>query len=141
MEVKEQIKLNFHGVDFYSVQFASVKPLDKNKNIELSIVPKVFYPIDSRLDFKIIFEIILKADDCFNLSIEAIGHFSIDKDVEESVKKSFVNANAPAIMFPYIRAFITTFTSNLGSVTGPILLPPQFFIGQLDEVAANNPDK
>jgi len=141
MEVKEQIKLNFHGVDVYSVQFSSFKPLDKNKNIDLSIVPKVFYPIDSRLDFKIIFEIILKADDCFKLSIEAIGHFTLNKDVEENIKKSFVNANAPAIMFPYIRSFITTFTSNLGSVTGPIVLPPQFFSGQLDEVDANNLDK
>lgn len=142
MEVKEQIKLTFHGVDIFSVQFASENPLDRNKNIDLNIVPKVFYPSDSTLEFKIIFETIVKADGFFNLSLQAVGHFSLEKDVDEKVKKSFVNANAPAIMFPYVRSFITTFTSNLGSATGPIVLPPHFFTGQLEEVVTeDNPTK
>ncbi|MBX2902777.1 MAG: protein-export chaperone SecB [Chitinophagales bacterium] len=138
MEVKEQIKLTFHGVDIFSVQFASESPLDRNKNIDLNIVPKVFYPSDSPSEFKIIFETIVKADGFFNLSLQAVGHFSLEKDVDEKVKKSFVNANAPAIMFPYVRSFITTLTSNLGTATGPIVLPPHFFTGQLEEVVTED---
>ncbi len=134
MEVKEQIKLTFHGVDIFSIQFVSENPLDRTKNIDLNIVPRVFYPSDAPLEFKIIFETVVKADGFFNLSLQAVGHFSIEKDVEEKIKKGFVNANAPAIMFPYVRSFITTLTSSLGNATGPIVLPPHFFAGQLEEV-------
>ncbi len=134
MEVKEQIKLTFHGVDIFNIQFVSENPLDRTKNIDLNIVPRVFYPIDAPLEFKVIFETVVKADGFFNLSLQAVGHFSIEKDAEERVKKSFVNANAPAIMFPYVRSFITTLTSSLGNVTGQIVLPPHFFAGQLEEV-------
>ena len=78
-------------------------------------------------------DISLVANEFFELSLIAIGHFKFDNDIEESQKKDFVNANAPAIMFPYVRAFITTLTSNLGSVTMPIILPTQFFNGELEE--------
>jgi preprotein translocase subunit SecB len=38
-----------------------------------------------------------------------------------------MNINAPAIMFPYIRAFISNLTSNLGNIIQTITLPPYFF--------------
>jgi preprotein translocase subunit SecB len=37
-------------------------------------------------------------------------------------------------MFPYVRAFITTLTTNLGNVTNPLIIPTQFFKGELEEV-------
>lgn len=134
MEVKEQIKLSFHGVDIFSVQYSLDKPLDGQQNINLNIIPKVFYPAESAFTFKIIFDVFLAAEGYFNLSLQAVGHFSIEEAVDETLKKSFVNTNAPAIMFPYVRSFITTFTSNLGAATGPIVLPPHFFTGNLEEV-------
>jgi preprotein translocase subunit SecB len=51
-----------------------------------------------------------------------------------NLKKVFVDINAPAIMFPYVRAFITTLTTNLGNVTSPLIIPTQFFKGELEEV-------
>jgi len=138
MDVKEQIKLNFKGVDIFNVKFSSETPLIKGVDIHLDISPKVFYPNDSSLDFKIIFEVTLTAKEYFELKLKAVGHFSFEKNIEDAVKKSFVNANAPAIMFPYIRSFITTFSSNLGNATGAILLPPHFFSGQLEEIIQEN---
>jgi hypothetical protein len=41
-------------------------------------------------------------------------------------------------MFPYIRAFISIFTANLGNTTNGILIPTQFFKGNMDEVNADN---
>ncbi len=64
-----------------------------------------------------------------------IGNFEFDKNCDNpDLKKAFVNANAPAIMFPYIRSFVTNLTSNLGNVTGPIIIPTQFFQGDLPEI-------
>lgn len=55
-------------------------------------------------------------------------------ELVQNLKKSFVNTNAPAIMFPYVRAFIAMLTSNLGNVTGALNIPPQFFKGDLEEL-------
>lgn len=141
MEVKEQIKLTFHGVDIFNVQFFSENPMDNSKNIDLNIIPRVFYPDNVSLEFKIIFEVTVKSEGFFNLSMQAVGHFSIEKEVDDRVKKNFVNVNAPAIMFPYIRSFITTFTSSLGNSTGSIVLPPHFFKGELEEIVQESENK
>ncbi|HBI81926.1 MAG TPA: hypothetical protein DDY04_08310 [Bacteroidales bacterium] len=138
MNVEKQIKLSFHGVDILNVQFIAENILDKNVNVDIIIKPKVFYPVNSPLEFKIIFDTQLKANGFFELKLNAIGHFSISNDVDEETQKKFINTNAPAIMFPYVRSFITTFTSNLGNVTGPLTIPPHFFSGQLEELTENS---
>ena len=50
---------------------------------------------------------------------------------DQNLRSTFINTNAPAIMFPYIRSFISTLTSNVGNVTGTLNIPPQFFKGNL----------
>ena len=44
-----------------------------------------------------------------------------DQDIDEKMRASFFNVNAPAILFPYVRAHITTLTSLSG--IKPIILP------------------
>lgn len=136
MEISKQIQLKFHGVDFPVVNLNSEKPFvhDADNNISINISPKVFYPKDQPEYFKIIQEIKLSADKYFNLFIIAVGTFEVKADIDEKIKKSFVNINAPAIMFPYIRAFIATLTTNLGNVTGALTIPTQFFKGELEEL-------
>ena len=41
-------------------------------------------------------------------------------------------------MFPYVRAFITTLISNLGNVTGTLVIPTQFFQGDLPEISIDS---
>jgi preprotein translocase subunit SecB len=80
-------------------------------------------------------EVFIHCDKFFDLNLVAIGNFEFDNEFsDEELKKNFVNANAPAIMFPYVRAFVTTITSNLGNVTGPLTIPTQFFQGELPEI-------
>lgn len=136
MEISKQIQLKFHGVDFPVVNLNSEKPFvhDAGNNISINISPKVFYPKDQPEFFKIIQEIKLSSDKYFNLFIVAVGTFEVKADIDEKIKKSFVNINAPAIMFPYIRAFIATLTTNLGNVTGTLTIPTQFFKGELEEL-------
>ncbi len=137
METGKQVNLTFHGVDFTDVHMNSYKPmhLAKEGEVKLSIQPKVQYDKENKANFFIIIDTILSTDEHFKLELRAIGTFSMSKDIDENMKNSFVNTNAPAILFPYIRAFVNTLSSNLGqNVTGPILLPPQFFVGKLEEL-------
>lgn len=136
MEVSNQIQLKFHGVDFPVINLNSDEPFLYNdgKSISIHISPKVFYPKEQPGYFKLIQEIELSSDKYFNLFILAVGTFELENSIDESIKKSFVNINAPAIMFPYIRAFIATLTTNLGNVTGTLTIPTQFFKGELEEL-------
>ena len=137
MEIANQPNLMFHGVDFVNIKFDTLKQYDNKSGIDLNIEPKVFYPKENDLIFKIIMDITLLSEDFFNLNIVAVGTFELDKNFDETdLKKIFINTNAPAIMFPYVRAFITTLTSNLGNVTGALTIPTQFFQGDLPEISA-----
>jgi preprotein translocase subunit SecB len=70
----------------------------------------------------------------FELSLRAVGKFEVSEELTEELKKTFINSNSPAIMFPYVRAFVTTLTSNLGKTIGTLWLPTQFFTGNLEEI-------
>jgi len=138
MEVANQPKLMFHGVDFVNIKFDTYKQYDNNTGIDLNIEPKVFYPEKESTFFRIFMEISIHCDNFFDLNLVAVGNFEFDNEFNnQELKKTFVNTNAPAIMFPYVRSFITTLTSNLGNVTGPLVLPTQFFQGNLPEISVN----
>lgn len=134
MKVEDQPKLHFTGVDIVNLNFHTEKPLEQNVKLDLDVQPKVFYPEEDNTVFKIIIELKLGAEKYFSLNLVAIGTFKYDKELDGDLKKQIVNVNAPAIVFPYIRSFISTLTSNLGNVTGSIILPTQFFDGELEEL-------
>lgn len=137
MEIKEQINLRFTGVDFPIVNFKSMQyalELEDNE-IKVNIDPKVFLPKEANHTFSIVMNVDISAEKHFNLNLVAIGFFELsDVNIDSEVRKSFINANSTAIMFPYVRAFISTLTGNLGNVMNRILLPTRFFKGDLKEI-------
>jgi preprotein translocase subunit SecB len=136
VEVTDQIQLKFHGVDFPVINLKSENPFVQSPGniINIDIEPKVFYPTEQPDYFKIIQEVTLSSSNFFELFIISVGTFELKANVDVNLKKVFVDINAPAIMFPYVRAFITTLTTNLGNVTSPLIIPTQFFRGELEEV-------
>lgn len=56
-----------------------------------------------------------------NIVVKAIGIFEFDRDLPDKHKEIFFNSSAPAILFPYIRAYITSLTALSG--IQPIILP------------------
>jgi preprotein translocase subunit SecB len=69
----------------------------------------------------------------FNLEINAIGHFVTTETINEDFKKtSFLTINAPAIAYPYLRAFISTLILNMGF--SPVMLPTVNFVAMNKEV-------
>lgn len=128
-----QPKLRFLGADFPDVRFSSFKFKKEETKVEINIKRKVFYPEDRPNDFNIIMEVTISCEDYFELNLSAIGNFILGDNLSDEIKKNLINVNAPAILFPYVRSFITTLTSNLGKVTSPIVIPPHFFSGELEE--------
>ncbi|MCB9334533.1 MAG: protein-export chaperone SecB [Flavobacteriales bacterium] len=136
MEIQNQPKLTFAGVDIVNINFNTKSPYDQKASIDLKIEPKVFYPEKDNLFFKIIMSVNLKCENYFDLEVVGVGNFKFDIEFKDlDLRKRFVNNNAPAIMFPYIRSFISTLTSNLGNVTGNLNIPTQFFQGDLEEIS------
>lgn len=62
-------------------------------------------------------------DDNKALLIDVLCHgfFEFDRDISAEDQNTFFNTSAPAILFPYIRAYITTLTSLSG--IKPLILP------------------
>jgi preprotein translocase subunit SecB len=134
MEVKNQPKLTFHGVDIINVNFNAISPRIENLEIKINCTPKVFIPTDHKNFFKILMEIELNDEKHFELDLRAVGTFEFEKEIDSELRKTFINSNAPAIMFPYVRSFISTMTANMGNVVGTLIIPTQFFTGELEEI-------
>lgn len=134
MKIEEQPKLYFKGVDIIDVNFSSQIIDSDTSDIDIDCSPKVFFPEEDEDKFKIIMDVDISSPDYFSLSLRAVGNFELNTDINEEVKSMFVNSNAVAIMFPYVRAFVNTFSSNLGNAIDQISIPTQFFRGDLDVV-------
>jgi len=125
--------LHFYGVDILKVKFDFTRSYDDKTQITLNTTTKVHLPKEKPEIFRILMYIELNAANHFDFNVLAVGNFEIDKNMDTKTRKQFINSNAPAIMFPYLRAFISTFTSNCGSMKA-LNIPTQFFEGELEEI-------
>lgn len=83
-----------------------------------------FKPIfnDDAKDFTIMFDFYYITETDKALRVEFHGVFHTDSPINDEFKKSrFPVVNAPAIAFPFLRAFVANFLISIGS--NPILLP------------------
>lgn len=72
--------------------------------------------------FKLLFDVNIKdKNESLNIDISAQGFFDFNKGLSEGEMDTFFNVNAPAILFPYVRAYISTLTALSG--INPIILP------------------
>lgn len=55
------------------------------------------------------------------INIKALGFFEFESDLKPEEKDIFFRTSAPAILFPYVRAYITTLSSLSG--VKPVILP------------------
>lgn len=136
MKVSPQSKLIFHGVDIVDIELKAFRPHEHGQHIKFDVTPHVFYPQGEPDHFRIVVDAQLQSEGFFSLGIKAVGYFEFDPETEQEQRKDYINRNSVAIVFPYLRAFIATLSANLGNTVGNILLPTQFFSGELPELAA-----
>lgn len=104
-----------------------------SEELNLEIEPK---SVLSNIENNFILEMkVVIIDETGNINIEIIveGEYKI-LERDENLK-SFLFTNAPAIMFPYVRAYITSLTALSGITT--ITLPTMNLIGLKDKLAEN----
>jgi preprotein translocase subunit SecB len=114
MEITKQSKLSFSGVDIKTFDFKS------NKNFNFEVDPTI--GIEAKL--------VNNNQDSTHVRVWM--KIELLTELSEEDKKAFIHINTPPIMFPYMRALISTFTANCGDAVPLLIVPTQFFNGQLD---------
>lgn len=112
----------------WKVQSLDFQMKDNHRKGDDSFQLKVaqLFPADNKRTFIILFDIALESD-VFNLNIEAAFNFSIEDEItDEFANSNFPKINAPAIAFPYIRAYISNLTLQSGFE--PVMLPSINFV-------------
>jgi len=64
---------------------------------------------------------IVDTNNAMHIEVKSEGYFEFEKDITDDERKVFFNTSAPAILFPYIRAYISALTSLSG--INPVILP------------------
>lgn len=84
------------------------------------------FPEEEENEFAIRLRLTIDNDTC-SLYIETIYFFEVDQKITDDFKAShFPKVNAPAIAFPYLRAFVSNITLQAG--VDPIMLPSINFV-------------
>ncbi len=113
-------------IQLNNCQIKSLKFEEGGQGTELAISHGVSYQEENPQSFAIYFKISLPAGNNL-LSIEYIATFTTSKNVDDKFKKShFPSVNAPAIAYPYLRAFVSQFL--LLSGYKPQILPTLNFV-------------
>lgn len=125
-------KLNF--INFVVPKFLFEKSPITKDNDSFDIRPQAV--IDrAKKQFHINFDVeINDHENSFVLKMFAVGIFEYDLEDDVSLF-NFMSLNGPALIFPYIRSFISSFTSLSGFDT--ITLPTLNLSGYKEEIIAN----
>ncbi|RDI07031.1 protein-export chaperone SecB [Flavobacterium sp. AG291] len=125
------MKSDLKFVNFVVPKFIFEKTAVEEKDSTFSIEPQV---VISRSDnqFHINIDVeILDVEHNFNLKMLCIGIFTYET-TEEKTLLDFMSLNGPAIVFPYVRSFISSYTALSGFDT--ITLPTLNFAGQKEKL-------
>lgn len=115
----------------------SFEKLDvEGKKNEFTILPQaIINRSESQFHINVDVEI-NDVDNQFSLKILAVGIFEYDKiNVDETTLLNFMSINGPAIIFPYIRSFVSSFTALSGFDT--VTLPTLNLSGYKEELIKN----
>jgi preprotein translocase subunit SecB len=101
--------------------------LERSEELETQLdFDPVFYDNKDK-EFDVVFSIKIKnSDSSFLMESKALARFLTSNVITDEFKKSsFAKISAPAIAFPYLRAYISTVTLNSG--IHPVVLPAYNF--------------
>lgn len=111
-------------IEFIESKLLSISFLTEQEGLEdnfnLKYTPA--FAIDDKHKFVVKFDVKLTSENGVAISMEYAGLFEASEEITEDFKEGpFASVNAPAITFPYLRSFVTTFTVNAG--LDPVILP------------------
>jgi len=118
----EQAKLQFKGFEITKIVLDR-DPSVKSGNFNVDIQHIAQAQEDNKNKIKSVFIITInsEAQPLFNFQVQAIGDFEIIGEADEKIYNNFMNISAPSIVYPYIRAFISTTMLQAG--IQPVIIP------------------
>ena len=132
--------ITFNHIQFTELEY-KVKTFDKDSTHTLKTSFEFFSVFNdggNQKHFAVTFKLNLEnKTKTFRLKLTAVAHFSTQEVIDDDFKNSsFINVNAPAIAFPYIRTFVSNLTLNSGY--DPVVLPSFNFVRLAEENKKNN---
>ena len=125
------MKIQLDNWRVIDLDLKSVQEEDSKNENSFDLKTGHFFPENEPKEFGVGFEIEIK-DIEFNLSIESVFIFKVDEEITEEFKVSdFPKINAPAIAFPFLRAYISNITLQSGYK--PVMLPSINFVSLAEE--------
>lgn len=117
------MKLRLHGTHVNTLELAQ---MESERSVDQSpadgFKTNYWFPKDEPTIFYVVFEIEVFLGKSTLLKLEYHAEFACDEGIDHKFQESpFVGVNAPAIAYPYMRAFITTFCALSGYE--PVILP------------------
>lgn len=98
-----------------------IKPDTKANSIDIKIDP-IGIIFEAQRIFEVQLVISLNSDDGLEVSVKMIGLFEFKDVIKTENLGNYFYVNAPAIVFPYLRSYISALTALSGCNT--IILPP-----------------
>ncbi|MCK9204684.1 MAG: protein-export chaperone SecB [Bacteroidales bacterium] len=93
-----------------------------SKSLSIKIIPKGKY-LKEQNKFELFLGIRIEdSNKTLKIEIDSIGIFILSGQSSDEILKSYLFLNAPAILFPYIRAYIASLTT-LSGAGFPVTLP------------------
>ena len=116
------------NIQLYSNRATEINLIDKNEIDGFDEIEEFGFMYEPRFSeepskkFDVFFGLRLKIKNSHLLLLEYESTFKLDDVVDEGfIDSHFPHVNAPAIAFPYMRAFVSTLLLNAGY--DPIMLP------------------
>lgn len=118
--------LRFHNYIVNSVNFEhNPQFIEEPVSIEFKISKSIVLRSETEMEVTLeldVFPEFKEKNFPFNLKTKFTGYFEIDLRDAETDAMKYAETNAVAILFPYLRALVSTFTSNAN--VQPLILPP-----------------
>lgn len=121
--------ISFKGFKVISLSFQTEQQgLEDN----VSVNYQTLFSQESDREFVVIFKIALYAKDGTEIHLDYAGFFEAEEAItQDFMDSNFPVVNAPAILYPYIRSFISTLTMNAGMPA--VILPTVNFQALTDQ--------
>lgn len=115
------MNIQFENWGIIEMNYSLLSKKERRDENTFALRFKKNFDIKNKKSFRIIFYLTVN-DKKFNLDIEAMFNFLTDEYITEEFKQShFTEVNAPAIAYPYLRAFVSNLTLQSG--VDPAVLP------------------
>lgn len=103
-------KVIFNGYEIQNFILNKENNIPKEKKGNLTIRKKIMENPKKENEYCLIMNLEMYTEDS-KIDITINGYFDISKNIEEDIKDYFLQISAPAIVYPYIRTFISNVTA------------------------------